>query len=323
MSPSNAILFLLSLSFHPSILFARTIQLPVGIFGEGVTHVQGSIFLVSDIISGDVHLIDTRTDITARIIRAPPNRSAFGLDVDQASRVYVAGVGPGFADFAAQVLGLDFSNITASLHVYDIPTGSQVASCLVPDAGFINDVIVDGEFAYFTDSVRPFLYTLEIGKLPECAVKRVGLDERFFAGNSFRANGIVTFRGGLIVSNTELGSLYFVDLKRSAIVTELTPQGTIPGVGGLAIRNIEDFPLLFASLELSDEVVVFRLAFTPKQRVVTLTRITNITSSSFNIPSTVAVSADLLLVPNLNGTARTLGDPFSVSVLRLDDVLSL
>jgi hypothetical protein len=50
------------------------------------------------------------------------------------------------------------------IYVYDSETGADVAAFALPDAGFVNDVVLTRRAAYFTDSPVQQLYRVRIGK---------------------------------------------------------------------------------------------------------------------------------------------------------------
>jgi hypothetical protein len=71
---------------------------------------------------------------------------AIGVDVDHRNRLFVAG-GP-----------------TGDGYVYDARTGADIAQYDFTSASsFVNDVVVTKRAAWFTDSMRPFLYKVPIG----------------------------------------------------------------------------------------------------------------------------------------------------------------
>ena len=55
---------------------------------------------------------------------------------------------------------------TGAARVYDAESGALLASyqLVAPSAGFVNDVVVTQNAAYFTDSLNPVLYVLPIGR---------------------------------------------------------------------------------------------------------------------------------------------------------------
>jgi hypothetical protein len=104
--------------------------------------------------------------------------------------------------------------MSKGIYVYDSRTGADVASFALPEAGFVNDVVLTRRAAYFTDSQVQQLYRVAIakdGSPGEPTRVPITGDLQFTAG--FNANGIEALRGGrtLIVVKTNTGQLFAVD----------------------------------------------------------------------------------------------------------------
>lgn len=102
--------------------------------------------------------------------------------------------------------------------------------------GFVNDVIVTRQAAYFADSSSPVLYRVELGpggKLRgQDAVETIPLSGEFeFVPGEFNANGIEATSDGkwLIVVNSTRGKLYGVDPD--------TGEATEIDLGGKSVTN--------------------------------------------------------------------------------------
>src|SRR5206468_3882596 len=108
----------------------------------------GTTFYAGELFTGDIFRGDIRTGEVERFIDAPAGRNALGLRVDlEHGLLFAAG---GF---------------TGQGYVYDLATGADVAVFQfgTPPGSIINDVIVAGGAAWFTDSVQPKLYRVPIG----------------------------------------------------------------------------------------------------------------------------------------------------------------
>jgi sugar lactone lactonase YvrE len=160
--------------------------------------------------------------------------SVLGLDVDERSNaIFVAGGGP--------LLG----PIDAAVHVYDAETGAELATYLLEQGSFVNDVVVTREAAYFTDSGRPLLYKVPLGpggELPDpFEVEEVPLGPGFdFDPMQFvNANGIVATPDGksLIIVNTGLASLYKFDLQSGEATKIDLGGGSVPNGDGLVLAG--------------------------------------------------------------------------------------
>ena len=127
--------------------FPHTIVLPGAHSAEGIATGSGSTFYAGELFTGDIFRGDLRTGNVARFIDAPAGRNALGIRVDERDGLlFVAG---GF---------------TGQGYVYDLSTGADIAVFQfgTPPGSIINDVIVAGGAAWFTDSVQPHLYRVPI-----------------------------------------------------------------------------------------------------------------------------------------------------------------
>jgi sugar lactone lactonase YvrE len=132
-------------------------------------------------------------------VLVPPhaNRNHTGLKVDtRFDRLFVAG-GP-----------------SKGIYVYDSETGGDLAAFALPDAGFVNDVVLTRRAAYFTDSLVQQLYRVPIGKDGALGEpQRIPITGDLEYQDGFNANGIEALRHGrtLIVVQSNLGKLFAVD----------------------------------------------------------------------------------------------------------------
>jgi hypothetical protein len=180
----------------------RTIPLPDEFRPEGIASGAGASFYVGSIPQGSVYRGSYRTGEGEVLVPPHPGRNHIGLKVDtRHERLFVAG-GP-----------------SKGIYVYDADSGADVASFALPEAGFVNDVVLTRRAAYFTDSQVQQLYRVAIGKdgsLGEATRLPITGDFQFTAG--FNANGIEALPGGrtLIVVKTNTGQLFAVDAKSGA-----------------------------------------------------------------------------------------------------------
>jgi hypothetical protein len=174
-----------------------SIPLPQEFRPEGIASGEGDSFYVGSIPLGAVYRGSYRTGEGAVLVPPHPGRNHTGVKVDtRFDRLFVAG------------------GMTKAIYVYDSRTGADVATFELPDAGFVNDVVLTRNAAYFTDSLVEQLYRVGIrrnGDLtePERIMYSGDLD---FAEN-FNVNGIDTAPGGraLIVVQSNLGKLFRVN----------------------------------------------------------------------------------------------------------------
>ncbi|MEL7156434.1 MAG: hypothetical protein AAFN30_07535 [Actinomycetota bacterium] len=189
-----------------------TIDLPDGIFPEGIASGRGSTFYVGSLADGTIYRGDYRTGEGAVLTEPTGPFATIGLAVDRRGRVWAAG------------------GTTGTGRVYDGRTGELLATYPFtgPLESFINDVIVTSDAAWFTDSgtqispdpnnfqfagePRIFKVPLKRGGLPGVdGFEEIPVDMPDIAFPNL--NGIETTpdnRALVVAHNTE-GTLYRVD----------------------------------------------------------------------------------------------------------------
>ena len=135
-----------------------------------------------------------------------PGRNHTGLKYDKrGKRLFVAGGG------------------SKGIYVYDARTGADVRAYSIPDAGFINDVTLTRDGAYFTDSNVQRLYKVPIardGSLGDLVTIPITGALVYTAG--FNANGIAATRDGrtLVIVKSNDGRLFTSDT--AGVTKEIT-----------------------------------------------------------------------------------------------------
>lgn len=276
--------FLLTLSLLP-LGTPFVISLPPGVQAEGTTFAGGTNYFAADLRSGAVLLVDTSTGLITTAVPPAPNRVSLGLTFSD-NRLFVAGSGS------------VIPNITATMFVYDSVFGTTIASCPADPQGFVNDVVADSKFAYFTDSFAGTLYRLRISKLPDCDVERIPLPNPAFKKEfgMFRANGIAKFRGGVLVGNSNLATVFFIDLLNGSKPQQVLPTGSVPGTDGFDVAERDGKISLYVSQNRLNLVSEWRLRM--KDRNVSAMFARNITSEDFDFPTTIALNGDILVAAN-------------------------
>jgi hypothetical protein len=195
-----------------------SIALPVEFRPEGIASGKGDSFYVGSIPLGAVYRGSYRTGAGSVLVPPHPGRNHTGLKVDtRFDRLFVAG------------------GASKGIYVYDSETGEDVASFELPDAGFVNDVVLTRNAAYFTDSLVPQLYRVGIrgnGELTEPQRVRYRGDLVFTDG--FNVNGIDTLEGGnrLVVVKSNSGELFRVN-GRSGFTREIDLDQTVTNGDGI------------------------------------------------------------------------------------------
>jgi hypothetical protein len=131
------------------------------------------------------------------LVQPHPGRNHTALKVDtRFDRLFVAG------------------GESKGIYVYDARTGADVASFSLPDAGFVNDVVLTRNAAYFTDSLVPHLYRVGIRRNGDLRPpQRITYSGELQFAPGFNVNGIDTLRGGrtLVVVQSNLAKLFRVN----------------------------------------------------------------------------------------------------------------
>jgi sugar lactone lactonase YvrE len=175
--------------------FPQKIKLPDGWQPEGIAIAPTTgTFYVGSIPTGAVYRGSVATGKGSVLVQGRAGRAAIGVELS-GGRLYVAGgsTGKGF--------------------VYDAQTGADVATYELAtgtDPTFVNDVVVAGGAAWFTDSNRPVLYRVAVATGAVQAVP-LGGDYQHEAG--FNVNGIDATSDGsrLVIVQSSTGKLFRVD----------------------------------------------------------------------------------------------------------------
>jgi streptogramin lyase len=214
------------------------IDLPDGIFPEGIAIGKGSTFYVGSLTDGSIYKGDLRTGDGAFLTEPAGPFTTVGIEVDNQERIWVAG-GP-----------------SGTGRVYDGRTGALLATYAFTDpfASFVNDVVVTNEAAYFTDSGtaidpdpaafrfsgEPRLFVVPLGEgqsLPhQSAVDTVLVDVPDLGFPNL--NGIETLPGeaGLVVGHT-LAEVLFAVQPSNGNATEIEIGVPLLGNDGLIRRG--------------------------------------------------------------------------------------
>jgi sugar lactone lactonase YvrE len=183
--------------------------------------------------------------------------------------------------------------------VYDADSGAMLASYqLIPaGSGFINDVIVTQDAAYFTNSFAPYLYRIPVGpggKVdPAATPETIMLTGDWMQEPGFNANGIAATANGkaLIVVNSNLGEIYKVNPKTGeAQLIDLGGASQLTRGDGILLQG----QTLYVVRNRENLIAVVELA--PNLLSGAVTR--NITNPAFDVPTTVALFGSSLYAVN-------------------------
>ncbi|WP_282701600.1 superoxide dismutase [Streptomyces sp. CC219B] len=261
------------------------IPLPDGFRPEGITIGGGPYAYLGSLGDGSIYRADLRTG-AGRIVSTGPGTPSVGLKLDDRGRLFVAGRGEG-----ARVVDARSGEILAS----------YVLSTTTPT--FANDVFLTPGAAWFTDSFRPALYALPLGRhgrLPgadDVVTIPLGGAWSQVPGEVVNANGITRTPDGsaLLVVQSGVGALHRVDPRTG--ITELVDLGDAApltnGDGLLLIGRT-----LYVVQNRQNAVDVFTLAADGRSGVFRR----RITDPAFDVPTTVAAHRDRLYLPNARFT---------------------
>jgi sugar lactone lactonase YvrE len=269
--------------------FPDRIELPDDFAPEGIATGRGHTFYAGSLAGAGIVRGDYRSGETEPLVSE--GGPFVGMKVDAGNHLWVAG---GF-------LGNGY--------VFDADTGDLLREIQMAPAGepsFVNDVVVTGEAAWFTDSFRGVIYRVDLddGGLSEVDLTALAPAE----ANVFRLNGIDATPDGrtLIAVNSTDGELYRIVAATETVTTIELAGASVHGDGILLAGRT-----LYAVRD-QDHVAVIDLAPDLSSGVVTGELI-----GEFDVPTTVARFGSSLYVVNARfGTTDE--PPIAYWVTRLD-----
>jgi sugar lactone lactonase YvrE len=234
--------------------FPQVIQLPKGFQPEGIEVGKGTTFYVGSVANGAIYRGNLRTGKGAVLVPGAAGKAATGIELDNRSRLFVAGASTGKA------------------HVYNARTGALVRTDTLATAPtFINDVVVTRDGAYFTDSQRAVLYRIPIGAGGALGdVQTIPLTGDFALANGFNLNGIDATANGktLVAVQSNKGLLFLINpttgvTRQIALGGESVPNGDgilLTGKTLYVVQNqLNRVAVIALSADLSSGRVVSRL----------------------------------------------------------------
>jgi hypothetical protein len=259
------------------------IDLPGAGGAEGIAAGKGTTFFAGDLATGNIYRGDIRTGTADLFITDPAGPMAAGMKVDvKNDLLFVAG------------------GATGQAYVYDLQTRDAVTYQLVPArSGFINDVALTHDGAWFTNSAAGELYFIpvdsqgQLGTLELLPLSGPAANTSF----DFNLNGITSVRGGqtLIVAHSGLATLFTVDPEAGGSA----PISVTDGAGGqVALTNVDGIiaqgKTIWAVQNFLNQVSRIQLDATLSSGVLQEV----ITSPDFVIPTTAALFGGTLALPN-------------------------
>lgn len=259
--------------------YPEVIPLPDGFQPEGIAAGKGNTFYTGSLNQGAIFRGNLRTGQVVQVTDPRPDRSALGMAYDERSNLlFVAG---GF---------------TGKAFVYDGSTGDDIATFEF-NGGFVNDVVITRDAAYFTDSFLPVFYRVPLG--PQGTLFSSSVHETLplggeftFVPGGFNGNGIEATPDGktLIIVSSALGKLYKVNPESGeATLIDLGSNNVASG-DGLVLRGFK----LYVVQNFLNQIAVVELAPDFSSGEVT----DLLTSPYFRIPTTAAEFGDALYAVN-------------------------
>jgi sugar lactone lactonase YvrE len=254
--------------------------LPNGFQPEGIAIGSKPYAYMGSRANGAIYRTDLRTGEGEVIYEGETGTMANGLKLDHDGLLYIAGAAGGTA------------------RIVDSRTGKLVTTYqLTATTGqFINDVVLLGNRAWFTDSRAAVLYGVPRGGKGEVRTLLLGGDW-VQTPNVNNANGLVGTpdgRGLIVVSSTP-GKLYQVNLK-TGYATEIALSGAADVGNGDGLVRVGH--TLYVVQNRRNLVNVFDL----DAKVTTATLGRTITDPRFDVPTTAARFGDRLHLVNARFT---------------------
>jgi sugar lactone lactonase YvrE len=244
--------------------FPETIQLPDDFQPEGIAVGHGFSFYAGSVTSGAVFRGSLRSGSGAVLVPPQTGRAATGMKVDRRNRLFVAGAGSKHA------------------YVYDARTGQDIRVYDLPASGFINDVVVTRDAAYFTDSSFQVLYRIPFGRHGRLGdVETVPITGDLVYTMGFNANGIEATRDGriLIIVKSNTGQLFAANA-HSGETREIALDKPVTNGDGILLAGQK----LYVVQNQDEKVAVVRL-----DRRLASGRVTRfITDKRLDVPTTLA-----------------------------------
>jgi sugar lactone lactonase YvrE len=246
-------------------VFPQVIQLPRGFQPEGIEVGKGVTFYVGSVANGAIYRGSLRTGAGAVLVPGEAGKAATGIELDNRSRLWVAGAGTGKA------------------YVYDARTGASIRTYSFASADtFINDVVVTRDAAIFTDSRKAVLYRVPIGSGGALgAFQSIAITGDFTLVGGFNLNGIDATPNGktLIAVQSNTGKLFRIDPATGIARTISLGGESVPNGDGILLTGKT---LYVVQNQLNRVAVISLAADLASGRVVT-----RLADADFAVPTTI------------------------------------
>jgi sugar lactone lactonase YvrE len=270
--------------------FPDRIDLPDNFAPEGIAVGVGHTFYTGSLAGQGIWRGDLRSGEGDFLVEG--GGPFVGMKVDVQNRLWVAGGPAGIG------------------YVFDATTGTQLATIQLAPVGaasFVNDVVVTGDAAYFTDSFRGVVYRVSLDGTSVSEIDLTSIAPP--APGVFRLNGIDATPDGdtLIVVDSTAGALYTVDAASGEAAPINLGGATVTAGDGIVLHG----QTLYVVRNAANLVAVVQLAPDLSSGAV----VGEITGE-FDVPTTAALFGSSLYVVNARfGTTDPdpLPDPYRVT----------
>jgi len=269
--------------------YPETIDLPDGWGPEGIATGFGNQFFAGSRLNGGIYRGNLKTGRGDVLVPGRDGGAATGLKVDRRNRLFVSGAGTG----TARVYRAGSGRLLREYELTTAPT-------------FVNDVTLTRRAAYFTDSEKPQLYVLKLGrrgKLPaEARTLPLTGDLKYDMNpDTFEVNGIAAAsRKKLITVQSGTGKLFLVNA-RSGDTDEIDlGGGTVTNGDGLLLRR----RTLYVVQNRDNKIAVVHLKRGLRRGEIKR----HLTDSDFDVPTTVASKGGFLWAVNARFTTPATPD---------------
>jgi sugar lactone lactonase YvrE len=245
-------------------VFPQVIQLPRGFQPEGIEVGKGVTFYVGSVANGAIYRGSLRTGAGAVLVPGEAGKAATGIELDNRSRLWVAGAGTGKA------------------YVYDRTAALIRTYTFASTDTFINDLVVTRDAAILTDSRKAVLYRVPIGSGGALgAFQSIPITGDFTLAGGFNLNGIDATPNGktLIAVQSNTGKLFRIDPATGTARTISLGGESVPNGDGILLTGKT---LYVVQNQLNRVAVISLAADLTSGRVVT-----RLADPDFAVPTTI------------------------------------
>jgi hypothetical protein len=270
-------------------------DLPDGFQPEGIAIGERPYAYFGSRADGDLLRVNLITG-EQRVITQGPGTPSLGLKLDKKERLFVAGGSGG----DARIVDTHNGKVLKAYALQAVPS-------------FINDVVLTGGAAWFTDSTNPVLFKVPLGpkgKLPAKAT-RVPLTGAIQYATGNNANGIAATPDGraLIVVQSNTGKLFRTSYAGKTTEIDLRGDNVLNGDGlwlrGRTLYVVQNRLNVIAKIQLNKGATAG-------------TVVSRTTDPSFDVPTTIAEYGKRLYLPNARFTTpATPTTPYSAVSVRI------